>query len=47
MTEATHYRWRMEYGGLKLDQVKQLKVLERENGRLRRAVADLRLEKLL
>ena len=47
VTEATYYRWRAEYGGLKLDQVKRLKVLEQENGRLRRAVADLTLEKLL
>ena len=45
VTEATYDRWRAEYGGLKLDQVKRLKVLERENGRLRRAVADLTLEK--
>ena len=45
--EATYYRWRAEYGGLKLDQVRRLKVLEQENGRLRRAVADLTLEKLL
>jgi len=35
VTEATYYRWRAEYGGLKLDQVKRLKVLEQENGRLR------------
>ena len=47
VTEATYYRWRAEYGGLKLDQVKRLKVLEQENGRLRRAVADLTLEKLV
>jgi len=47
VTEATSYRWRAEYGGLKLDQVKRLKVLEQENGRLRRAVADLTLEKLV
>ena len=45
--EATYYRWRAEYGGLKLDQVKRLKVLEQENGRLRQAVADLTLEKLV
>ena len=44
--EATYYRWRSEYGGLKLDQVKRLKLLEQENGRLRKAVADLTLEKL-
>ena len=47
VTEQTYYRWRSEYGGLKLDQVKRLKVLEQENGRLRRAVADLTLEKLV
>ena len=47
VTEATDYRWRAEFGGLKLDQVKRLKVLEQENGRLRRAVADLTLEKLV
>ena len=47
MTEATYYRWRAEYGGLKLDQVKRLKLLEQENGRLRRAVVDLTLEKLV
>ena len=47
MTEATYYRWRAEYGGLKLDQVRRLRVLEQENGRLRRAVADLMLEKLV
>ncbi len=47
VTEATYYRWRSEFGGLKLDQVKRLKILEQENGRLRRAVADLTLEKLV
>ena len=47
MTEQTYYRWRSEYGGLKLDQVKRLKLLEQENGRLRKAVADLTLEKLV
>lgn len=47
VTEATYYRWRAEYGGLKLDQVKRLKLLEQENGRLRRAVAELTLEKLV
>jgi putative transposase len=47
VTEPTYYRWRMEYGGLKLDQVKRLKLLEQENGRLRKAVADLTLEKLV
>lgn len=47
VTEATYYRWRSEYGGLKLDQVKRLKQLEQENGRLRKVVADLTLEKLV
>ena len=47
VTEATYYRWRSEYGGLKLDQVKRLKQLETENARLRKAVADLTLEKLV
>ena len=47
VTEATYYRWRSEFGGLKLDQVKRLKLLEQENDRLRRAVADLTLEKLV
>ena len=46
-TEPTYYRWRAEFGGLKLDQVKRLKQLEAENGRLRKAVADLTLEKLI
>ena len=45
--EAAYYRGRSEYGGLKLDQVKRLKQLEQENGRLRKAVADLTLEKLV
>ena len=47
VTEVTFYRWRQEYGGLKGDQVKRLKVLEAENVRLRRAVSDLTLEKLI
>ena len=47
VTEPTYYRWRAEYGGLKLDQVRRLKLLEQENGRLRRAVSDLTLEKLI
>src|SRR3954453_8305875 len=47
VTEVTYYRWRSEYGGLKGDQVKRLKELEAENARLRRAVSDLRLEKLI
>ena len=47
VTEVTYYRRRQEYGGLKGDQVKRLKELERENARLRRAVSDLTLEKLI
>ncbi len=47
VTEPTHYRWRAEFGGLKLDQVKRLKELERENARLRKAVSDLTLEKVI
>ena len=47
VTEVTFYRWRQEYGGLKGDQVKRLKELEAENVRLRRAVSDLTLEKLI
>ena len=47
VSEQTYYRWRKEYGGLKLDQAKRLKELERENGRLRQAVADLTLDKLI
>ena len=47
VTEQTYYRWRKEWGGLKLDQAKRLKLLERENGQLRRAVADLTLDKLI
>ena len=45
VTEQTYYRWRREYGGLKLDQAKRLKELERENAKLRRVVAELSLEK--
>ena len=47
VTEPTYYRWRAEYGGLKLDQVRRLKQLEQENSRLRRAVSDLTIEKLI
>jgi transposase-like protein len=47
VTEVTYYRWRQEYGGLKSDQVKRLKDLEQENARLRKAVSDLTLEKLI
>ena len=47
VTEVTYYRWRQEYGGLKGDQVKRLKELETENARLRRAVSDLTLDKII
>ncbi len=47
VTDVTHYRWRAEYGGLKGDQVKRLKELEAENARLRRAVSDLTLAKMI
>ncbi len=47
VTEVTYYRWRQEYGGLKSDQVRRMKELEVENQRLRRAVADLTLDKLI
>jgi transposase-like protein len=45
ITQQTYYRWRKEYGGLKLDQAKRLKELEKENGKLKRLVAELSLEK--
>jgi transposase-like protein len=44
VTEQTYYRWRKEYGGLRLDQAKRLKELERENARLKRVVADQALD---
>ena len=47
VTEVTYYRWRQEYGGLKRDQVKRLKDLETENSRLRKAISDLTLDKLI
>ncbi len=47
VTEVTYYRWRQEFGGLKSDQVKRLKSLETENQRLRRAISDLTLDKLI
>lgn len=47
VTEVTYYRWRSEYGGLKGNQVKRLKELETENSRLRRAVSDLTLDKMI
>ena len=47
VTEQTYYRWRKEYGGLKTDQAKRLKELERENARLKRLVADAELDKAI
>ena len=47
VTELTYYCWRQEYGGLKSDQVRRMKELEKENQRLRQAVADLTLDKLI
>ena len=47
VTEQTYYRWRREYGGLKVAQAKRFKDLEKENTRLRKAVADLTLDKLI
>ena len=47
VTEQTYYRWRREYGGMKVDQARRLKELERENQRLRRAVSDLTLDKVI
>jgi len=44
ITDQTYYRWRKEYGGLKVDQAKRLKDLERENGRLKTVVAELTLD---
>lgn len=44
ITEQTYYRWRREYGGMRIDQAKRLKELERENGRLKKLVADLSLD---
>jgi hypothetical protein len=44
VTEQTYYRWRKEYGGLRLDQAKRLKQLERENARLKKLVADQALD---
>ena len=47
ISEQSYYRWRREYGGLRVDQAKRLKALEKENARLRRAVSDLTLDKLI
>ncbi len=47
VSEQTYYRWRKAYGGMKVDQAKRLKELEAENARLKRAVADLTVDKLI
>lgn len=47
ISEQSYYRWRKEYGGLKVTQAKRLKDLEKENSRLKRAVAELTLDKLI
>jgi len=47
VTDQTYYRWRKEYGGLKTDQAKRLKALERENARLKRLLADAELDKAI
>ena len=47
VSEVSYYRWRKEYGGLNVSQAKRLKELERENLRLRQAVSDLTLDKLI
>lgn len=47
VTEVSYYRWRKEFGGLRTDQVKRIKELETENLRLRKAVSDLTLDKLI
>ncbi|OQW71847.1 MAG: transposase [Proteobacteria bacterium ST_bin13] len=47
VSEQTYYRWRREYGGLKTDQARRMKDLEKENQRLRRAISDLTLDKLI
>jgi transposase-like protein len=47
ISEQTYYRWRKEYGGMKVDQARQLKELQKENARLKRAVANLTVDKLI
>jgi transposase-like protein len=47
ISEQTYYRWRKKYGGLKTDQARRMKDLEKENARLRRAISDLTLDKLI
>ena len=44
VSDATYYKWRKEYGGLRVDQAKRLKELEQENGRLRKVVSDLSID---
>jgi putative transposase len=47
ISEQTYYRWRKQYGGMKVNQAKRMKELKRENGRLKKAVAELTLDKLI
>jgi transposase-like protein len=47
VTDVTYYRWRQEYGGMSVPQAKRLKELEKENERLRKAVSDLTLDKMI
>ncbi len=47
VTDQTYYRWRKEYGGIRTDQARRLKELERENGRLKKVVADLTLDNVI
>jgi putative transposase len=47
ISEQTYYRWRHEFGGMKVDQARRLRELEQENGRLKRAVANLTVDKLI
>ena len=47
VTEQTYYRWKKEYGGLRIDQAKRLKELEKENARLKRLLADAELDKAI
>ena len=47
VTDVTYYRWRQEYGGMSVPQVKRLKELEKENERLRKAISDLTLDKMI
>ncbi len=47
ISEQTYYRWRKEFGGMKVDQARQFKELKKENARLKRAVANLTLDKLI